>query len=107
LSSLFLASQTLQTRWFATSGRQPHRQSKRQWLDIEVTGWPAGRAFDLEEFAVPCEVADRHWLAPERLKLATASGSVPIALELSLFEVVTGIKVDPMAIAREECLGRA
>ena len=28
--------------------RQPLRQSKRQWLDIEVTRWPAGRAFDLE-----------------------------------------------------------
>jgi hypothetical protein len=62
--------------------RQPLRQSERQWLDIEVTGWPAGRAFDLKEFAVPCEVADRHWLDPERLKLATAVGPVPIALQL-------------------------
>jgi tryptophan 2,3-dioxygenase len=29
--------------------------------------------------SVPCEVADRHWLDPERLKLATAAGPVPIA----------------------------
>jgi hypothetical protein len=28
--------------------RQTLVQSKRQWLDIEVTGGPAGRAFDLE-----------------------------------------------------------
>jgi hypothetical protein len=62
--------------------RQPLRQSKRQWLDIEVTRCPAGRAFDLEEFAVPCKIADCHWLDPERLGLATAAGPVPIALEL-------------------------
>ena len=61
---------------------QPLRQSERQWLDIEVPGWPAGRAFDLKEFAVPDEVADRHRLAPERLGLAPAASSVPIALEL-------------------------
>jgi hypothetical protein len=41
--------------------RQPLRQSERQWLDIEVTGWPAGRAFDLEEFAVTCEIAESYW----------------------------------------------
>ena len=28
--------------------RQTLVQSKRQWLDLEVTGGPAGRAFDLE-----------------------------------------------------------
>jgi hypothetical protein len=47
-----------------------------------VTRRPAGRAFELEEFAVPCEIADCHWLDPERLGLATAAGPVPIALEL-------------------------
>ena len=40
--------------------RQPLRQSERQWLDIEVTGWPAGRAFDLKEFAVPGEIAESY-----------------------------------------------
>ena len=40
--------------------RQPLRQSERQWLDIEMTGWPAGRAFDLEEFAVPGEIAESY-----------------------------------------------
>jgi hypothetical protein len=62
--------------------RQPLRQSERLWLNVDVTGWPAGRAFDLEEFAVPCEITDRHWLDPERLGLATAAGPVPIALQL-------------------------
>jgi hypothetical protein len=40
--------------------RQPVRQSERQWLDIEVAGWPAGRAFDLEEFAVPGKIAESY-----------------------------------------------
>jgi hypothetical protein len=31
------------------------------WLDIEVAGWPAGRAFDLEEFAVPGKIAESYW----------------------------------------------
>src|SRR5262245_4563027 len=38
--------------------RQPLRQSERQWLDIEMTGWPAGRALDLKEFPIPGEVTD-------------------------------------------------
>jgi hypothetical protein len=37
---------------------------------------------DLEQLAGPDEVADRHRLDPERLGLATAAGSVSIALEL-------------------------
>jgi len=41
--------------------RQPLRQSERQWLDIEVAEWPAGRAFDLEEFAVPGKIAESYW----------------------------------------------
>ena len=44
-------------------------------LEVECTS-------DLEEFAIPCEVADRHWLAPERLGRATALGLVPIPLQL-------------------------
>jgi hypothetical protein len=35
-------------------------QSERQWLDIEVTKWPAGRAFDLKEFAA-CEITESYW----------------------------------------------
>ena len=61
--------------------RQPLRQSERQWLDIEVTGWPAGRAFDLKEFAVPCEIAESYW-ATERWRSAPALGLVPIPLQL-------------------------
>ena len=44
--------------------RQPLRQSERQWLDIEVTGWPAGRAFDLKEFSIPGEIAECYGHAP-------------------------------------------
>jgi hypothetical protein len=59
-------------------------QSERQWLDIEVPGWPAGRTFDLEEFAVPGEIPDgdraRWWC-----RSAPALGFVPIPLELDEF----------------------
>ena len=29
--------------------------------NIEVTGWPAGRAFDLEQIPIPCEIAESYW----------------------------------------------
>ena len=60
--------------------RQPLRQSERQWLDIEVTGWLAGRAFDLEEFhpwrGRRVSRGDMRW------RSAPALGLVPIPLEL-------------------------
>ena len=43
-----------------SSHRQPLRQSERQWLDMQATGWPAGRAFDLEQFPIPCEIAESY-----------------------------------------------
>jgi hypothetical protein len=55
--------------------RQPLRQPERQWLDIEVTGWPAGRAFDLKEFPITREIAESH-----RARWWWRSATAPIPL---------------------------
>jgi hypothetical protein len=56
-------------------------QSERQWLDIEVTGRLAGRAFDLKEFPIPGEIAESHrprwWW-----RSATTLGLIPLLLQL-------------------------
>ena len=46
------------------------------WLDIEVAGWPAGRAFDLKEFSIPGEIAESYrarwwWRSPAALGLVS------------------------------------
>jgi hypothetical protein len=62
--------------------RQPLRQPERQWLDIEVPGRLAGRAFDLEQFPILGEIAESHrarwwWRPPAALGLV----SLPLELD--------------------------
>ena len=40
--------------------RNALRQSKRQWLDIEMAGWPGRPAFDLKEFPIVGEIAESY-----------------------------------------------
>jgi hypothetical protein len=51
-------------------------------IDIEMAFGPAVAAVNLEQLPLPDQVADRHWLAPERLGLAPALGLIPLALQL-------------------------
>jgi hypothetical protein len=61
------------------------RQSERQWLDIEVTGWPAGRAFDLKQFLIPGEIAESDGARWWSKGSTPALGLVPVPLQLDEF----------------------
>jgi hypothetical protein len=61
--------------------RHALRQSERQWLDIEVTSWTAGRAFNFEQCPIPGEIADRHRARWSR-RSTPALGLVPVSLQL-------------------------
>jgi hypothetical protein len=62
--------------------RQPLWQVEASGGDVEMTRQPARAAMDLQQLAALDEIADRHRLNVERLRLAPAACPVPIALKL-------------------------
>src|SRR5262245_37926989 len=66
------------------AGNLRHRQSLRQvetaGVDVEMPRRPAIPAVDLQQLPLPDEVANRHGLEVEGLRLAAAPGLVPILL---------------------------
>src|SRR5262245_45721826 len=72
-------------RAYQMHGHLRHRHALRQpqYLGIEIRGAaPVGAALNLQELALAVEVANRHRLEPERLRLAPAPGLVPVLLQL-------------------------
>src|SRR5262245_33128414 len=62
--------------------RQPLRKGETAGIDVEMARRSPAAAVDLQEPALANEVADRHRLNAERLRLAAAAGPVLIALKL-------------------------